>query len=284
VLTKVTAYSQWEGGFSVESDALALNVINRPDTDLFEVRDIQGLGPVNADINTTRLGKIPGTKFAGSSVGERNIVIKLGLTPDWQDWTISRLRKHLSHWFAPGNWVNLVFETMEFDPAVISGYVESNEPNVFSNDPEHQISIICPDLYFRSAQQTVVEGTTDFDPIALDYEGDTKTGFNVIITKNSGADPDYVGVRLSNPNEEFVQVDPTTGPAVDATTQIEINTVPGDKYIHAIPAGDPVINRLNDSEINTWPTISPGTVDFTVYSNAGVQDWVLKYYTLFGSL
>jgi hypothetical protein len=170
VLTKVTAYSQW-----ANVDPLVLNVINPSDTDLFEVRNIDGLGPVKADVNTTPRS-IPGVSFVGTNVGGRNIVLTLGLNPDWDDWTFSRLRRFLDKFFMPEQQVRLVFETMEFSPVEISGYIEANEPNMFSKDPEHQISIICPDLYFRSVDIVTYLARTDEDPLEIDYEGNVATG------------------------------------------------------------------------------------------------------------
>jgi hypothetical protein len=143
VLTKVTAYSQW-----ANVDPLVLNVINPSDSDLFEVRNIDGLGPVKADVNTTPRST-PGVSFVGTNVGGRNIVLTLGLNPDWDNWTFSRLRRFLDKFFMPEQHIRLVLETMEFSPVEISGYIESNEPNMFSKDPEHQISIICPGSVFQ---------------------------------------------------------------------------------------------------------------------------------------
>ena len=137
MLTKVTAYSQWSN-----LDPLVFNVINRPETDLFEVRNIDGLGAVKADVNTTPLGSVDGESFVGSSVGKRNIVLTLGLTPDWNDWTMSRLRRLLDKYFMPKLKIRFVFETMEFSPVEIFGYIESNEPNIYHNCSGH-LSIEC---------------------------------------------------------------------------------------------------------------------------------------------
>lgn len=282
MLTKVTAYSQW-----ANVDPLVFNVINRPETDLFEVRNIDGLGSVKADVNTTPYGSVAGESFVGSNVGKRNIVMTIGLDPDWDDWTVSRLRRLLDKTFMPQLQVSLAFETMEFSPVEISGYVESNEPNMFSKDPEHQISIICPDLYFKSVDPVIITGQTDDDPKEIEYEGNVESGMTVRVSKLSGSDPNHVGIRVNDPNDTYIEAGPVTGNAVTSGKDLYMNSVPGDKYIKTITndVSATVVNLLSVSEIvQRWPVIGPGTETFDIFSNAGVQSWSMSYYNLFGSL
>lgn len=287
MLTKVTAYSQW-----ASIDPLVLNVINPSDTDLFEVRNIDGLGSVKADVNTTPRA-IPGESFVGTNVGKRNIVLTLGLNPDWNDWTFSRLRRFLDKFFMPQQKIRFVLETMEFSPVEISGYVESNEPNMFSKDPEHQISIICPDLYFRSVDVVTHLGQTDEDPLEIDYEGNVATGMFVRVSRlfgYVGADPTWIEIGGMDPFQDTIHIAAPGGdPVTDVGHDLFMNSVPGDKYVRKIPnVGGIVvpINLLNYSTFsqNKWPTINPGTDTFFLASDAGIQSWQLEYYNLFGSL
>jgi len=287
VLTKVTAYSQW-----ASIDPLVLNVINPLDTDLFEVRNIDGLGSVKADVNTTPRAT-PGESFSGTNVGNRNIVLTLGLNPDWNDWTFSRLRRFLDKFFMPQQKIRLVFETMEFSPVEISGYVEGNEPNLFSKDPEHQISIICPDLYFRSVDPVNISfGRSDEDPTPIEYEGNVETPIAVRIEKlfgDPGADPTNIWINiiegaLTRASQMWA---PGGAPVVDATHFVQLDSTPGQKSVmkYSTGAGDPV-NLLNTSsfDFGKWPVIDPGTTEVSVTSNAGIQSWTMTYFNLFGSL
>lgn len=283
MLTKVTVYSQWSN-----LDPLVLNVVNRPDDDLFEVRNIDGLGDVTAEINTTKLGSIPGESFVGSNVGKRNIVLTLGLSPDWNTWTMSRLRRLLNKYFTSQLRVRMVFETQEFSPVEISGYVESNEPSMFSKDPEHVISVICPDLYFRAVDPTIIEGQTDMDPLEITYEGNVDTGMNVIVldTFTPGDDPVWAKIQVNDPLENSIYVpDPTL-----FNENLHYNSVPGDKYIKRINIAGPETSLLNSAIITDdndrdrqWPRIGPGTIDFAVTSDQ-LLAWQLTYYDQFASL
>jgi len=285
VLTKITVYSPWVGVPNLE-----LNVINRPETDLFEVRNIDGLGDVKADVNTTSLGSIAGAFLTGTNQGIRNIVLTLGLDPNWDEWTVSKLRRHLAKYFVPQMTTRLVFETMEFSPVGINGIVESNDPNMFSKDPEHQISIICPYPYFKALDPTVIEASTALDQVAIDYQGNVETGINVIV--NQGADglsPGIVNIGVNGQDYgDSVEVAglPAGEYPVTLNKHLELNTASGEKYVRRVDQFGNITNLLNYTNIigSRWPLIGPGSDTFFVWSDSGVQDWTLTYFDLFGSL
>lgn len=281
MLTKVTAYSGWPG-----LDPLVLNVINRPETDLFEVRNIDGLGPVKAEVSTTPMGSVDEESYTGSNIGKRNIVFTIGLDPDWQDWTASRLRRHLELYFMPKQPIQLVFETMEFSPVEISGYVESNEPNMFSKDPEHVISVICPAPNFVSVDPILISGTTVDDPYPIDYAGSVETGFTVSVHEDAEA-ADILTIRSNaeDPGEDYFTVNKTD--VINASTRFMVSSIARQKFVrnYDTPSND-ITNLLNFvAEGSTWPKLQPGAPRlFYVRSNSGIQSWTMAYYNRFRSL
>lgn len=121
-----------------------------PGNEPIQLRDIQGLGPVNAEITT-----VPSNKnedlFQNARIGKRNILMKFGLNPDWIDQSMAVLRFRLYDHFFPTAYRTLRFlsddpPSGEFNlPTVqINGYAESITDNIFSSDPEVTVSIICP--------------------------------------------------------------------------------------------------------------------------------------------
>lgn len=284
MLTKITAYSQWS-----TVDPLVLNVVNRPDTDLFEVRNVDGLGAVKADVSTARMGSVPGAQFMGSSTGARNIVLTLGPTPDWETWTMSKLRRELDRYFMPEQTIRLVLETQEFSPVEIFGYIEANEPQIFSKDPEHQVSIICPGLYFRSVDPVVIEGVTNQSPVLIDYEGNVETGIVVTVERpGTEGGTQWYETRVNDPLQNYIRIPPIF---VSSDVEYIMSSVAGDKYIKNVYENESVANLLNIAEIvddNTrdprWPMIGPGTIDFEVATNHVSSPWTLSFHNLFGSL
>lgn len=273
MLTKITAYSQWAG-----VDPLVWNIINRPDTDLYEVRDIQGLGSVKASINTTPFGTIKGAAFSGTSSAERNLVFTLGLDPDWDVWTVSRLRRQLESYFMPEQSVRFVFETMEFSPVEISGIIESNDPNMFSKDPEQQISVICPKPDFVAVDPVVIDGSTELAPIDLEYKGNVETGINVRLDEGINS-TDHVTI---NYGDDSFAVDVT----VDGFHYMIMHSVPGEKFVRQYThIGDIPTNKLNFVQPgSTWIKLHPGIEPFSVDVDDGSIPWHLTYYERFGSL
>lgn len=117
---------------------------------------MEGLGASNADINTTSMAASDGTLYNSARVEQRNIVVNLLLTfaPRIED---SRQRTY--KYFPIKREVELLFET-DNRSLKIKGYVESNEPDIFSDQESVQISIICPDPFFysSSSESTVFSG------------------------------------------------------------------------------------------------------------------------------
>lgn len=118
-----------------------------PEKSGFAVQSISGLGPSKADINTTEISTNDGSLYNSARVNSRNIVMSLKLMFNPQ---IEDTRQDSYKYFPIKKKVTLLIET---DNRICEtyGYVESNEPDIFSSDEMTQISIVCPDPYFYSA-------------------------------------------------------------------------------------------------------------------------------------
>lgn len=122
----------------------------------FLITSIDGIGPGDAVINTTELSATDGSIFNSARVTSRNIVISLKymFNP-----TIEDMRQLSYLYFPLKKPVTLIFKT-DNNELMIDGYVESNEPDIFSESETTQISIICPNPFFYSTgiQRTVFSG------------------------------------------------------------------------------------------------------------------------------
>ena len=113
---------------------------------------IDGLQPYRANINTTKFA--PTTKLSGgeafnsASLEKRNIVIDIQFD-DWAE-SVEDIRQRTYKYFPVGRM--LTFYVLTDNRHVkTTGYVEYNEPTIFSKACGTRISIICPDPYFYSA-------------------------------------------------------------------------------------------------------------------------------------
>lgn len=110
------------------------------------VRSIDGLGPPKANINFTEIATMDGSIYNSALAEKRNIVISIvfSMGP-----TIETARQRTYKYFPVKSKVELSIET-ENKSVRTEGYVESNEPDIFSKDESSQISIICPNPYLYS--------------------------------------------------------------------------------------------------------------------------------------
>jgi hypothetical protein len=122
-----------------------------------QIRDISGLEPVKAEITSVPSNK-DGDLFQNARLGTRNIVFQFGLNPNWVDQTMSSLRRVLYTHFTPKTWRTLRFHSDDMPTVQIGGYVESLEPNMFSQDPEIQVSVICLKPNFIGPNSTIYTG------------------------------------------------------------------------------------------------------------------------------
>jgi len=139
----------------------AENVLNmelrNPEKSGFLVRDIQGLGSGTSDIRNTDYASLPGSIYDSSRKPVRNIVFQLRLL--WHD-TVEKARHESERYFPLGKSIKMEFFGDDRE-TWIEGYVESNEPTIFSTTKmegiDCQISVLCTDPAFKSPIANSVE-------------------------------------------------------------------------------------------------------------------------------
>lgn len=133
----------------------------RPELSGFVIQSIDGLGPGKADINTTEVATNDGGKFNSARRSSRNIVLSLKYL--WKS-SIEDVRQASYKYFPLKKRVTLIFET-DNRLAQIEGYVESNEPDIFSKSESAEVSIICPDPNFYSVGERQVTVFSGIEPL-----------------------------------------------------------------------------------------------------------------------
>lgn len=127
-------------------DVLVLELSNPYDSG-FLIKEVSGLGPMKANVNTTELATMDGALYNSSRATSRNIVFSFAFINMYK--TIEEIRMDSYKFFPVKRPINILVET-DSRLAEITGYVESNEPTIFSKDEGCQISVLCPDPYFYS--------------------------------------------------------------------------------------------------------------------------------------
>lgn len=278
MLQRIEAISQYG------ASALPVSV-NDADAPI-QIRDIQGIGPVTATINTESNGDDNGAMFLGAQVPPRNIVFIFGLNPDWAEQTMASLRHLLYEYFMVPQNVTLNFFSDDLPPVGIAGYVERMEPVLFSNDPEIQVSIICPDPIFKALDATFLQGTTAnmADGALIDYEGTSPTGFDFVLDRGALDTSYHSGFTLNlwNSREQNFTMEDSD---VDAATYFRMRSVRGDRKVEQVTRASGVPTSVlgfmdNDSD---WLQLEPKQ-NVLFMPEDDLLTWRLSYFARYGGL
>ena len=115
----------------------------------YQVTDISGLNPPNANINTSNYANGDGSAFNSSKITDREIVITVYINGD-----ISRNRLTLYKHFRNKEWCKIYY-TDDSRDVFIEGYVQAFEVPRFVKKEVAQISIICPNPYFKDVETII---------------------------------------------------------------------------------------------------------------------------------
>lgn len=279
MITKVQVYT------SVPSvSELLLDESGTPETDYIQVLNVIGLDPINSNLNMAPYGSIDGAEYVGGEISSRNIVLTLRPNPNWTDWTFETLRQFIYSYFVSKSTIKLIFDSDEVGTVHISGIVEGVSANPFTKDPEYLVSIICPDPYFYAVEPQEYSGTS-IRPggtlTAIENEGNIVTGIYLKV-EDSTDDASYVGVQIGDPPTTYFHV----AKAPEASKYFEMNSRPREKFVRLVnltlATFESCLSKI--SLTSRWPYIPPGDSMFGVITDAGSQDWTLRFFKRFGGL
>ena len=131
---------------NARGDTLDLPIRN-PMATGYNVVAIDGLGPVDAVLQTSNTLTTDGVIFNGARKDEREIVINLAYYPE-SGKSIEDLRHGTYKYFPEKEEVTLVFHA-DTRSVSTTGIVESNDVSIFSEKEGSSIVIKCPDPWFR---------------------------------------------------------------------------------------------------------------------------------------
>ena len=131
---------------NARGDTLDLPIRN-PMATGYNVVAIDGLGPVDAVLQTSNTVTTDGVIFNGARKDEREIVINLAYYPE-SGKNIEDLRHGTYKYFPEKEEVTLVFHA-DTRSVRTTGIVESNDVSIFSEKEGSSIVIKCPDPWFR---------------------------------------------------------------------------------------------------------------------------------------
>lgn len=280
-------------------DSIKLS-LTEPEKSGFIIRSITGLGPGKANINTSEVSTNDGSLFNSARVPSRNIVISVVYL--WHD-TIEDARQLSYKYFPIKRKVTLLIET-DNRMAEIEGYVESNDPDIFSQEEGSDISIICPNPFFYDAYENHVTSFSGIEPAfefsfsnesltekllkfsvirdvtdrVITYTGDLETGITITI-RAIGEAGDVTIYNVDTREVMYIYNDAIqalTGSGITEGDEITICTEIGKKSATLLRAGvrTNILNCLNrDAD---WFRLVKGDNTFAYTATTGQNNLRLE--------
>lgn len=276
-------------------ESLTIELTN-PEKSGFAIKKIDGLGPVKADINFTELATNDGAIDNSARLESRNIVMELIF---FEKPTIEDTRLLSYKYFPIKRNISFYIET-ENRKCKISGRVEKNDPEIFSDQEGCQISIMCSVPYFYSigddnevifygtrplfefpfSNESLTEKLIEFGSIenktegSVYYDGDSEVG--VIMKIHSVGEAN--GLSIYNMDtREILSIDDQklidlVGDGIMAGDDIIINTNRGSKGIWLVRKGitTNILNSLNKPI--SWFRLSKGINNFAYTAKSGLSN------------
>lgn len=270
-----------------------------PEKSGFLIYSIDGLGPGKASINITETLTKDGSIYNSAKANSRNIVLVLGFLPVP---SIESVRQKSYKFFPIKKRIQLVIES-DNRISTIYGYVESNEPNIWSKSESTTISILCPDPHFYSkdTKQTIFSGIIpafefpftnnslnesliEFGTIQnktnenVYYDGDSEIG--IILYIHFLGLVEGIGIYNTLTRDQMLIntniLENILGSPIQSGDDMIISTLKGDKYIYFVREGE-FINVLNclDRDSN-WFELVKGDNVFAYTADVGVNNMQFK--------
>ena len=251
----------------------------------YQIKDVQGLDPVKANIVTSNFAHIDGTQFQSSRREMRNIVMKLSIDSFGVGKSVQELRKDLYSFLMPKTDVTLKFIRDNLESMAISGQIESFDSSLFVKEPEATISILCFDPDFKNETPDIFAGTTVTTTTnsQIIYNGEVDSGFIFTMTPTVNVDTFTLQNTLSDGSVRKLIFDSATNPILAGQTVI-ISTISGDKYVRVSNNGtiSSILWGLDPS--SDWVSLQSGTNNIRVNTATSGMPYTIEYYTRFGGL
>lgn len=278
-------------------DSIKLDLA-RPENTGFAIKSITGLGPGKATINTTEAATNDGGSYNSARLPSRNIVIALKYL--WTNKQSIEEGRYLSYKYFPiKKKVTLLIET-DNRKAEIDGYVEANDPTIFSKDECSDISIICPNPFFRSVESSdammfstieslfefpfsnesltenllLMGGIKSLAEAVVNYDGDANVGVTITVHALGAAQ----NVSIYNTGtREIMRIDTDkltalTGSGIVMGDDIVICTMKGEKSVSLIRKGitTNILNCL--ARDSAWFELTKGENVFAYTAEEGLSN------------
>ena len=280
-----------------KGDSVELDLAN-PWAGGIAVVGASGLGPADGTINTVNFATSDGALFNSSRIKSRDIELHLKFLGS----DIEAVRHRLLRYFRVKHPITLDFIT-DYRHTYITGHVEKNEIDIFSNSEGADLTIVCPNPFFKlrdpAKGKNSVRFTTSTPSFEFEFQDPnsdsptlifgemTSTGETVVVYEGDADASTIVdiqflgpasGVKLYNTttqtriNIDTNEISRLLGSTIRAGDRLSISSGVGDKYVKAYRDGK-VYNALSALDKDSdWIFLTPGDNLITVRADTGIDN------------
>lgn len=252
------------------------------DSNGYYVKDIDGIDPVSASLSSSSFGQLDGEVEQGARREKRNIVLTVGLEPDYLTRTISQMRRELYTYFMPKSKVRLRFVSDDLETVIIQGTVEDMDAPPFTSDPQAVISIVCYKPDFLSLIETTLNGSSTSAAVdtVLNYPGSVDAGFLFQLNPNRSITGFVINQTLPDSSQR--------------TLEFQYPMVSGDILLLSTVAGNKFATLTRSSTLKSvvggvspqadWLKLAPGSNKLRVSIAGAAIPFSIKYTSRYGGL
>jgi len=180
--------------------------LRKPESSGLVIKEIDGLGSLEADISTTSMSVGDGTYATRSRVEARSITVTLiYIFKPGVAHTIEDTREMLYNYVIPG--AELDIQVLSDNREMyIQGFVEDVDTDMFQQSVTTSFSVLCPDPYFYDISETAVElqvissSNSDDPETFVPNDGDVECGVRIEFTNftSESGELTFYSVGLTN--------------------------------------------------------------------------------------
>lgn len=275
-------------GYILKAENHRGEVINLSTNPNYILYKIEGLQPPSVNVNVSDNATSDGSTFNSARANSRNIVLYIAIKG-----VVEVNRINLYKYFPLKKKIKLYYKNGTRD-VYIEGYVELIECDLFSDKQVAQISIICPQPYFKAVDEVISYFSEVSSYFTFPFST-TKSGVELsAITTNIRKSIIYAGDVESGIIIKLYAIGEVVNPviydvfnrtyiklncAMEVNDEIIINTYKGEKSITLIRNGESSNVMGYMSADSTWLTLQSGDNVFTYDSDSGNSNLQLTFVT-----
>ncbi len=246
------------------------------------IEDIDGLGPVKASIASSQSATSPGGNYQSSRREMRNILLKLGLEPDYSIEDVQALRERVYNYFMSDEPVKLRFIDSLPRTVDIEGRVETCEPDIFAKEPTMNISILCFKPDFVNTTTLTLEGETvnDTEETLVAYPGTAKTGVDFTIHIDRTVSEITIYHRAPDDTIKTFEI----SAPLELGDIVTVGSNNNNKYVRLNRLGTVSSLMYARGSNSDWIQLSKGANYIRVYITGAAIDYTMDYTPRYGGL